>query len=115
MAKDELLWYFSHHERVIAAQIPRSSLKSAQPQYFDPIVTELLALIIQLRQITLRHQTVIQEFYANLFKTHYGNIMESIITDIMKTNAPCDEVTKMFQSILENLQSAVMDSTFDVS
>lgn len=114
LAREELMWYFNHHDRTVATKFPKSVSKSAM-QPIEPSVTEIMALILQLQDVVIKHHAVVEEFYANLFASHYGPLMENIVIEIMRTNAPSDAVTQVLLDILESVKTATKNSSFDVT
>jgi hypothetical protein len=112
--QSEIIWYFNHLDKTIASKVPRMTPKPPHVlQAIDLGVIDLLAMMISIKELILSKKTYIQEYYSNMFQTHYHGQMELIIAELLRTNAPSDAVTKCFQLITEQLQSASPSSDFE--
>lgn len=109
LSKEELLWYFSHQDRIIAMVSPKTLVKSTPNSALhptDPAIIELIYLHLQMTDVVLRHQTVVSAFYAEQFRTVYAENFNASLAEIsgkFKLNADLSSIFESIRSSLMNI------------
>ena len=113
MAREEVVWYLSHHDRTMTSKLPKFAPKTSTPQQpNDTMIYELLSLIVDVREAILKESKHIQEFWCGQLSGHYHAQLDSVITKVMEMNAPSDSVTTTFEGMIEELKTASATSNF---
>ncbi|KAI3642524.1 hypothetical protein MP228_012079 [Amoeboaphelidium protococcarum] len=107
LAKEELVWYFNHHDKTVGYNLPKFAPKAPNVQQGnDPKIFELMHALTKLKKVLLSQQMVAQEFYSNLMNTHYGPLIDNLVQKLKDT---C-KLEPTIEMILYSIANKVRDS-----
>ena len=113
LAKEEILWYFSHHDRAIAVLSPKTLPKApATLQAFDPTIVELICLQIRLKQLVVMHRDRVKVHYLGYLKNTLAPSVH-VLLEKLHLVLP-SEVLVILQAMLMDMSDASADSSLSV-
>lgn len=113
-ARDEILWYFGQHDKVIGSFAPKLLPKApAVNQGNDHNILQLIGLVIELRTIIFKHQNEIADFYSQKLANLYAPKLEALGTELINSGIG-DLLSQVITTSLADIKNANSESRFTV-